>query len=315
MKRDARITAGIGLGGLVIALWVHAAVLGAVAGGSPSVAGAAAGAVAGACALVGLALFAAGIDGFRPAALVPALLAAASPAFAASLAAGDREPFVAALYLAGACRAFAEAHVAGRLPISALLFGAGAALAPAGLVVPFLVFVQKIAFARRFRLAPASTIFAGVWLAIALAAWGAVRLALGSAAAPPAGPAAGVWPVLFRFWREADGLAAWPFLLVLLAGWKSKAVTFRLTLAGFVVAGTLAGGALAPLAALPGSLGPALLFAFLIVTEALAAAGALTENAGLRGRPRAVLAAALIAALALGQLWPTLAMLAGLAYQ
>lgn len=324
MGRDVSIKAGVGLGGLVVALWAHGALLGGTAGDVQSTGGAVAGAAAGAIALVSLTLLAAGIDGFRPAALVPALLAAASPAFAASLCAGSREPFAAACCLAGAYRAFMETHVPGRLPISALLFGAGAALAPGGIFIPIAVFVQKIAFARKFRLERANYIFAVIWLALALAAWGAGRAALGAVtggavtggAAPTSGPPlAGPGRVLVRFWREADGLAVLPFLLVLLAGWKSKAVTFRLTLAGFVLAGSLAGAAFAPLSDLPRPLAPALAFAFLIVGEALARAGALLETAGLRGRGRTVLVAAVLCALALGQLWPTLVLLVRPAYQ
>jgi hypothetical protein len=285
-----------------------------------------AGAAAGAIALVSLTLLAAGIDGFRPAALVPALLAAASPAFAASLFAGGREPLVAACCMAGAYRAFMETHVPGRLPFSALLFGAGAALGPGGIFIPIAVFIQKIAFSRRFRLERANYIFAVIWLALALAAWGAGRAAIGAAigaaggavpggAALAGGPPAGFGRVLVRFWREADGLAVLPFLLVLLAGWKSKAVTFRLTLAGLVLAGSLAGAAFAPLSTLPRSLAPALAFAFLMVAEALATAGALLETAGLRGRARTALVAAVLSALALGQLWPSLVLLVGPAYQ
>lgn len=309
------------LAAIVLALWAHAALLSTY--GALQLAGLALRAVAAAVALLGLALFAAGTEGFRPAALVPALLAAAAPAVAASFAAGGREPFVAALYAAGAYRAFAETHVAGRLPLSALLFGAGAALAPAGPLVLVFLFAQRMAFARRFRLRRDNYVFAGIWVAVAVAAWALLRAALGrgpvlggaatggAASAPAAADAvAGPITVLGRFWREADGLALLPFVLFLLAGWKSKAVIFRLTLAGAVLAGALAGAARASAAALPGSLAPALLFAFLIAAEALAAAGAAVEAGGLRGRGRGALFATTLCALVLGQLWPTLARLA-----
>jgi hypothetical protein len=315
MVRNRRTLTGVGLGALVVASWAHGAWLWSAVGAAPDTGVPdAIGAAGGVVALVSLTLLAAGIDGFRPAALVPALLAAASPACAASLFAGGREPLVAAFYLAGAQCAFMETHVAGRLPFSALLFGAGAALAPGGIIIPLVVFLQKLTFARRFRLEPANYIFAAIWLALAVAAWGAGRAVVG---APPAGgaPAAGLGRVLVRFWSEADGFAVLPFLLVLLVAWKSKAVTFRLTLAGFLAGGSLGGAALAPLTALPRSLAPALAFTFLIVAEALATAGTLLETGGLRGRARTALVAVVLSALALGQFWPSLVRMAGLAYQ
>jgi hypothetical protein len=94
-------------------------------------------------------------------------------------------------------------------------------------------------------------------------------------------------------------------VVVLAAGWKSKAVFFRMSLAAFVLAGCLVAAATAH--ELPRSLVPALPFAFLVVGEALAAVLGLGEATGLRGRTRTVTATALAAAFALGQLWPTLA--------
>jgi hypothetical protein len=48
-----------------------------------------------------------------------------------------------------------------------------------------------------------------------------------------------------------------------------------------------------------------------VVGEALRAAAAVFESSGLGGRGRAILGGLVVAALGLGQAWPTLALIAG----
>jgi hypothetical protein len=280
------------------------------------------GGAAGAVVLAGLAVLAAGIDGLRPAALLAPLLTALSPPFAASALAGGREAFLAACIVAGSALAFAETHTAGRWPLSALCFGAAGTAGPLGLAALTAAFAQRIAFARRFRLPRRVLAHAVIWLGLALAVAAAGRLLSGPDPAPPPGAPppgddpgtsapAGLPLLLAALWREADGLAVLPAVLVLLLGWKPKAAFFRLSLAGLLLAAWLPLAARAPAAGLDRALAPVLPIVFLVIGEALAAAGGALEAVGLRGRRRAVLAASVIGALALGQAWPTLALLAG----
>lgn len=318
-----RTATGAGLAALVAVLWAHGLVLGAhglvpppLLGPRLDTAAALLGGAAGAVVLVALAALAAGTEEPGPAVLIAPLLTALSPAFARSAAAGGTEVLLAALLIAGSARAFAETHASGRLPLSAALFGAAAGLGPVGAAALAAVFLQKLVFTRRFRLGAEVYRFAIIWLAIALAVWAGLRL-LGVAgprgAAGPAagGEAIGLVRLLAALWRETDGLAVFPFLLVLLLGWKPKGTFFVLTLAGLLLAAWLAASAGAPAAEVPRTLAPALPFAFLVVGEALRAAAAVFESSGLGGRGRAILGGLVVAALGLGQAWPTLALVAG----
>jgi hypothetical protein len=343
-RREALMTRA-GLAALVVVLWGHGLFLAArdpwpgvlvhgrawellssglgSLGVAPAAASSLIGGVAGALVVLVLAVLAGGIDGLRPIALIAPLLTVLSPTFARGILIGGEWSLVAALLVAGGYRAFAETHTAGRLPISALLFGAAAGLGHGGLAVLILVCLQKLIFARKFRLGGQVYLFAGIWLVLGLITAGLVHLLVGSGGGGPvpdasllaAGGQAGIWRILSAFWREVDGLAILPFLLVLLFGWKPKAVFFRLTLVASILVGWMTVGSRAPASALPFLLVPALPFAFLIVGGALEAAGSTLEAVGLRGRARAGLVSLCVLALALGQLWPSLVLAFGKSYQ
>jgi hypothetical protein len=295
-------------------LWEHLVGGLGVVGLAPPLAANLLGGIAGALVLISLAALAAGAAGLRLGALLAPFFTALSPTFARAVFTGGEETLFAALILAGSYRTFAETHISGRFPLSALLFGGSAALGWGGLVALIAVFGQKIVFARRFRLGGPVIGFAFVWIAIGLATWGLLMLLSGPWGSGPVsarplvadGGPMGILRPLAVLWRETNGLAWLPFVLMLLLGWKSKALFFVLTQAGFLLAGWLLVAARAPIDGLPRMLVPAIPLVLLVVGEALRGVYPALETSGLRGRARQILIAVVVAAFAGALAWPTL---------
>jgi hypothetical protein len=276
------------------------------------------GGAAGAVALVSLAALAAGTEGLRIGVLLAPFLTALSPTFAGAALGSGEEVLFAALLLAGSYRAFAETHTSGRLPVSAVLFGGSAALGLGGLIALAAAFAQKIVFARRFRLARNVYLFAAIWLVVGLATSGLLLIVIDGWGVGPVsgkpiledGERLGLPRLLAALWRETYGLAWLPYVLVLVLGWKPKALFFLLVQIGLLLAGWLMVAAQAPVAGLRGVLAPAIPLVFLVVGEALRGFSPALEAIGLRGRPRVLLIALVITALGAGQVWPTLVQIA-----
>jgi len=299
-------------------LWEHLVSGLAVLGIAPEPATALLGGIAGALVLVSLAALAAGTTELRPENLLAPLFTALTPTFARAAFTGGEEVLFAALILAGSYRAFAETHTSGRLPVSAVLFGGSAALGLGGLVALAAAFGQKIVFARRFRLGARVYGFAFIWLAIGLVTCGLLIKVSGPWGPGPisgrpllleTGEPVGLPRLLAALWRESNGLAWFPWVLVLLLGWKPKALFFLLTQVGLLLGGWLLVAARAPVAGLSRVLAPAIPWVLLVVGEALSGVFPALESAGLRGRARRILIALVVAAFAAAQAWPTLATL------
>jgi hypothetical protein len=330
----------LGLVILSIVLWSHGLIVAGASGDSHSRlwgrvidglqalgigearAGVLLGGAAGALVLVFQAALAGGVEGIRPAVLLAPLLTALSPTFARGVLGGGEEVFFACLLFAGSVRAFRETHRPGSFPLSALCFGASAALGWGGLVALAAAFAHRLLFARRFRLPAAVYRYAWIWLAVGLltfalfavwVGWPAGGAVSGRPLADPttASPsAAGIGLVLTRLWAEVDGLAALPYLLVLVMAWKPKDRFFVLTLSLILTAAWLPVAARAPAAAVGAALVPAIPLVMLVIGEGVRGAIPVLETAGLGPRPRAWIITLAVVALALGQVWPTIRLLA-----